>query len=145
MECPLLPYTLADEEATDRPSGRNRILRDRPLVVVGLIVALLGQSIIAAILRPFLVSMEVWILLFVGPQWIATGILVGFVLWIEQRPLASIGAAWPAWSDLWLGLGGAVVGLLTLLVVVPLRNALGFDMNEGGLGMLLQFPVKLRL
>lgn len=141
MERSLLPFTLADEEATDRPSGRNPILRDRPLVVVGLIVALLGQSIIVAILRPFLVSMEAWILLFVGPQWIATGILVGFVLWVERRPLASIGAAWPVWSDLWLGLGGAVVGLLTLLVVVPLRNALGFDVNEGGLGVLLQFPL----
>lgn len=129
------------DEATDRTPGRNPILRDRLLVVVGLVVALLGQQIIRVILGPFLISMEAWLLLSIGPQWIATGILVGFVVWVERRPLASVGAAWPAWSDLWLGVGGAAVGLLTFLAAISLRNALGFDANEGPLAMILQFPL----
>lgn len=131
---------------TDKTARRSiremlAVLHDRPSVLIGLVVALLGQTILVAILSPLLMSMEAWLLLAVGPQWITTVALVGFVLWVERRPLASIGVARPTWSDLWLGLVGAVVGLLTLPVTISLRDALGLGMNEGFLRMILQFPV----
>lgn len=134
---------LVTTDETARRSIREMlaVLHDRPSVLVGLVVALLGYTILGAILRPLLVPLEAWLALSVGPLWIATVTLVGFVLWVERRSLASIGVAWPTWSDLWLGLAGTVAGLLTLPVMISLRNALGFGMNEGFLAMILQFPV----
>lgn len=115
-------------------------LRDRPSVLAGLAVALLGQYALAAVLRPVLAQREAWLLLAIGPQWIATVALVGFVLGVERRPLASIGIKRPRWSDLPLGLAGAAAGLLTLLATVPLGSALGVVSDEGALASILQFP-----
>lgn len=133
---------LATTDGTSRRSIGEMlaVLRDRPSRLVGLALALLAQTALVAILGPFLRPVEAWVLLAVGPPWIATATLVGFVSWVERRPLASIGAAWPTWSDLWLGLGGAVVGLLTMPLVIPIRNALGFELGGAAL-MLLQFPL----
>lgn len=132
--------------ATDETARRSireifAVLHNRPSVLVGLMVALLGYTIFGAILRPLLVPLEAWLPLLVTPPWMATVTLVGVVLWVERRSLTSIGVAWPTWSDLWLGLAGTVAGLLTLPVTISLRNALGYGTNEGFLAMLLQFPV----
>jgi membrane protease YdiL (CAAX protease family) len=133
---------------TDEPSRRSigemlTVLRDRPSVLVGLVVALLGYSIVSDILEPLLASSEAGFLLAVVPPWIATFVLVGFVLWVERRPLASIGVAWPRWSDLWLGIGGTVAGLLTLLVTIPLMIALGFEQSQGPVQQVPQWAVLL--
>jgi len=132
---------VTDETARRSIQEMLAVLSDRPSILVGLVVALLGQTALVAILSPLPMEMEVWILMFIGLQWIATVTLVGFVLWVERRSLASIGVARPTWSDLRLGLVGTVAGLLTLPVTISFRNALGFEMNEGFLGMILQFPV----
>lgn len=132
--------------ATDGISRRSiretlAVVRDRPAVLVGLAVALLGPSIFRTLLIPVLAPLEAWFLLAIGPFWIATIILVGFVLWVERRPLASLGAAWPSWSDLRVGLVGTAGGLLTVPVTLPLTNALGFRAGEEALASILQFPL----
>lgn len=132
--------------ATDETSGRSfggmlAVIRDRPSILVGLVVALLGQTAVTAVLYPVVASLEAWLLILVGPALIATAVLAGFVVWVERRPLASIGTAWPTWSDVRIGIGGAAVGLPTMLVTVPLVDALGFGASErGALEMILQFP-----
>lgn len=133
---------LADADRTSRRSIGEMlgVLRDRPSIVVGLVVAVLGQTAFLTVLYPLLAPAEAWLALALGPSWLATATLVGFVLWIERRPLASIGVARPTWTDLGLGVGGAAVGVLALLVTIPLRDALGLGPNEGALAI-LQFPL----
>ncbi|WP_313692540.1 CPBP family intramembrane glutamic endopeptidase [Halorarum halobium] len=132
--------------AGDEPSARSigkplAVLRDRPSILAGLPLALLGQTVVVVVLGSFVVPSEAGLVLLFAPQWIAATTLVGFVLWVERRPLASVGITWPGWSDLPLGIGGAVVGLATLPVTIPLRDALGLGTNEGFLSMLVQLPL----
>lgn len=134
-----------DRATTDRTSrqsigGMLAVLRDRPSILVGLVVAVLGQTTFITILYPLLAPAEAWVLLALGPSWLATAALVGFVLGIERRSLGSIGVARPTWTDLGLGLGGATVGLLSMLVTIPLTEALGLGPDEGALAI-LQFPL----
>lgn len=132
--------TGTDELSRRSIAGMLSVVRDRSLILVGLVIAMLGAFFISSLLF-FIAGTEASLLLFIGPQWLTTGILVGFVIWVEKRPLASIGATGPSWPDLWLGLAGTVVGLLTVPVTISLTNALGFNPGEEALTSLLEFPL----
>ena len=78
--------------------------------------------------------------------WILTGLVLAYVLFIEQRPLSSIGLKRPTWKSLGFGVIGAlgmVAGAAFIyLVMFP---ALGLSANEAGLRAVQATPLWFRL
>lgn len=68
--------------------------------------------------------------------WAIAGILVGYVLFIERRPLSSIGLKRPTWKNAAFGLAGAAVmiggAVLLYAIVFP---ALGLQLNQAAAGL----------
>lgn len=78
--------------------------------------------------------------------WALTLGLIAYVLRVERRPLASVGATRPTWRS---GLWGLIAGAVTIagmafiyLVVFP---ALGQKSEESGLQSILQLPIWFRV
>jgi len=81
-----------------------------------------------------------------GVYWLMAGLLVFYVLFVERRPLRSLGVVKPDWKSLAWGIGGAaatVAGLaLCYLVIIP---ALGLPAQEQKIGELQALPLWFRL
>lgn len=121
-------------------------LRERPWIVLGLMVAMFGLLIattfagvvVAVASLPEIGNL---LLMVVFVPWFVTAVLVGVVRFLERRPLASIGAVQPTRSDLWIGVAGAAIGLLTMFVTIPLGEAVGITSDEGTLEMIVGLPL----
>jgi membrane protease YdiL (CAAX protease family) len=76
-----------------------------------------------------------------GLFWLMTLLLVAYILFIEKRPLSSIGLTRPAWKSFVFGLAAAVImfggAAAIYLVVFP---ALGLKPNQAGLGAIQSTP-----
>jgi membrane protease YdiL (CAAX protease family) len=81
-----------------------------------------------------------------GVFWALTFILVAFILFIEHRPISSIGLKRPTWKGLAFGLAGAIVMVagfvLIYMVVFP---ALGLSMNEAQISAVKSTPLWFRI
>lgn len=77
-----------------------------------------------------------------GIFWALTVILLGYVLFIEHRPLSSIGLRRPTWKGVAVGLLVAILLLLgAALIVTVLFPLLGLQMNEKGMKALTSAPI----
>jgi membrane protease YdiL (CAAX protease family) len=78
--------------------------------------------------------------------WLMGGLLVAYVLFVERRPLRSIGLIKPDWKSLAWGVGAAAVtvagGAFIYLVVVP---ALGLPAPQQQMGEVRALPLWLRI
>lgn len=121
-------------------------LRERSWIKLGLVVAMFGPflatlfagAIVAVASLPEIGNL---LLMVIFVPWFVTAVLVGIVRFLERRSIASIGAVQPTRSDLWIGVAGAAVGLLTMLVTIPLGETLGITSNEGTLEMIVGLPL----
>lgn len=69
-------------------------------------------------------------------NWALVGVVVGFVLAVENRPLSSIGVRRPRPRDVLLGVGVFVAGLASMILAVRIVGWLGLGAGpiEGGAG-----------
>ncbi|MCU4744336.1 type II CAAX endopeptidase family protein [Natronoglomus mannanivorans] len=69
-------------------------------------------------------------------NWILVGGLVGFVLFVENKPLASIGLSRPDRRDVLVGVGLFVLGMISLILAAQIVGRLGIGTGpvENGSG-----------
>lgn len=125
------------------PNARNLSPSVRRVAVIGLVLLLLSDLVIA-VLRdaPEPVTVD-----FVSQglviQWAVALAVVAYVIGIERRGLASVGLKGPRWSDLWWGGSGLVAGILAFAVATVLVSQLGLGTAEAGVATLNRFPLAL--
>ncbi len=81
-----------------------------------------------------------------GVYWALTGLLVAYILMVEQRSLSSIGLSWPTWKSVVVGIVGAVVmvaGMAAIYMVI--FPALGLPMTEATTSAIKSTPMWFRL
>jgi len=78
--------------------------------------------------------------------WVLTVILIGYVLFVEHRPISSVRLKWPTWKSLAFGLAGGVAMIAGMaLIYIVIFPALGLSSIEGGLIAVKALPVWLRV
>lgn len=78
--------------------------------------------------------------------WALTAMLLGYVLLVERRPLASVGWRRPSWKTLVFGVAGAAVMIAGMAVIyLVIYPAMGLSSNEGGLTAVLLLPAWFRV
>lgn len=121
---------------------RSDILRERWSLLIGVVIALCGLSILSVVLpNPTAFSgLRRWLLL-IGPHWLVASLVVANVAWGEQRSLHSIGLERPSIRDLGVGVAGFVVGVGSFAVTQPLVQALGLTSTSAGIETLAMLPL----
>jgi membrane protease YdiL (CAAX protease family) len=77
--------------------------------------------------------------------WALTFILVGYVLFIEGRPLSSVGLIRPTWKTVVFGVGGAFVMVAGMAVIYTVVfPALGLPTNEATMSAIKSMPLWFR-
>lgn len=81
-----------------------------------------------------------------GVYWALTGLLIGYIILVERRPLSSVNLRWPTWKSFAFGAAAAVlmVAGIALLYAVVLP-AMGPSASAGKLNTIKALPVWFRV
>ncbi len=80
----------------------------------------------------------------VALDWVLALTVLALVRYGERRPWRSIGLRRPQWRDVWVALGGFVVGALLFAVTGALAQVWGWQDTRPGIAALATLPWKLR-
>jgi uncharacterized protein len=78
--------------------------------------------------------------------WIVTAVLVGYILLVERRSLASIGLKRPTWKSLVIGVAAGVLLVAGFMVIFTIvMPALHLKMNTSAMAGLMHTPLWFRI
>ena len=114
-------------------------------IIIGLAVALAGIPSVELIASFIFNSFHITALIIRGllVKWLLAGIIVCIVVYIEDRPLSSIGVGAINWKDIGGAILAFVLGAVSYPLTTPLVESLGLDTTVSGLEQLAALPVSL--
>lgn len=114
----------------------------QPWVLLGgVLIALFGLDVLDVVLPSpdGLSGPLIWLRL-IAPHWLLTVSIIAGIIWIERRPLASIGLTRPTTHDLGLGVLGFGLGVLAFGLTRPIVRELGLTSSSRGIELIGSLP-----